>query len=107
AEAERRLKVALLASDVLMSAAVPDHARVSAVLDSVASAAAGADPNNPFTIEYQYRRLQLAQKRGDHDAIQRAARFIGEHGAGTPYELPALVIVARDADAAVQAASAT
>jgi len=91
----------------LQSSDKPDQARVSALLTSVASAASHLDASNPAAVEYQYRRLQAAQNAGDNRAVQQAADAIAQHGAGTPYELPALVVTARAADRAVAAASSS
>ena len=104
---ERRLKASLLAIDVLLAGASPDDSRVNRLLAAVAEAAASADPRSPAAVEYQYRKLQAAQRRGDELAARDAADAIARHGGGTPYELPALVIVARAADAAAQSASAS
>jgi tetratricopeptide (TPR) repeat protein len=104
---ERRLKAALLAVDVLQSAPSVDQARVTALLTSVANAVNHLDAKNPAVIEYQYRRLQLAQRTGDVSALKQAAAWIADHGTGTQYELPGLVIVAREADAAVASAVAS
>jgi hypothetical protein len=103
---ERRLKASLLAVDVLQWSLKPDQSRVSSLLNSVAKAATHLDPKNPAAVEYQYRRLQAAQKAGDNEAVHQAADAIAQHGAGTPYELPALVVTARAADQAVADASA-
>lgn len=103
---ERRLKTALLAIDVLLAAKSPDDGRMSQLLTSVTEAAEHLDARDSAAIEYQYLKLQLAQRAGDASAIQSAADAIAKHGGGTPYELPALVIVARAADAAVAAAPA-
>lgn len=103
---ERRLKAALVSSDILLAASPPEEARVKQLLASVAEAAAHVDPADSTALEYQYRRLQLAQRAGDAKSMHAAAESIARHGSGSPYELPALVIVARSADAAVQAAPA-
>ena len=104
---QRRLKAALLAVDVLQSSRAPDYSRITSLLASVAKAADHLEPNSATAIEYQYRRLQVAQHRGDAGATQAAADQIARHGNGTPFELPALVIVARAADRAVTNASVT
>ncbi len=102
---ERRLKASLLAIDVLLAGSSPDFARVARLLVASADAAGRADPRSPAAVEYQYRRLQAAQRSGDEQAAREAAGAIARHGGGTPYELPALVIVARAADAAVASAA--
>jgi hypothetical protein len=104
-DGQRRLKAALLAIDVLQSSPNPDPSQVSSLLASVAKAADELEPKNPTASEYQYRRLQHAQKSGDSDTASAAANWIARHGAGSPYELPALVVVARMADEAVTRAA--
>jgi hypothetical protein len=106
-DAEQRLKAALLAIDVLQTSATPDSSRVAALLSSVAKTADQLDPSNVAAVEYQYRRLQLAQKTGDVETVKQAADSIAKHGGGTPYELAALVVVARSADDAVVRAKPT
>lgn len=102
---ERRLKAALLAIDVLQAGQTPDQSRIAALIQGAAPAVQNVEPTNPAAIEYQYRRLQLAQKAGDESSLRAAADAIAKHGRGSAYELPALVVVARAADQAVEAAS--
>jgi tetratricopeptide (TPR) repeat protein len=102
---ERRLKASLLAIDVLLSEPVPDQPRLASLLAAAAPAAENLDPRSTAVIEYQYRRLQLAQRAGDQHAARSASQWIAQHGGGSVYELPALVTAARAADEAVAAAS--
>ena len=51
--------------------------------------------------------LQLAQRTGDAKELHAAADWLTQHGRGTPYELPGLVIIARAADQAVQSAGSS
>ncbi len=104
-EAPRRLKSALLAIDVLLSGAEPTWDRARDLLTSVAKAAAAQDLKSAAALEFQYRRLQLADHSGDAATAIAAAEEIVRHGAGTVYELPALAIAARAADEAVKAAA--
>jgi hypothetical protein len=104
-DTERRLRAALLAVDLLQSDAAPDQSRIQRLLTAVAGDADRLDPRNVTAIEYQYRRLQLAQRSADDATARQAADFIAQHGGGTPYELPALVIVAREADQGVAGAA--
>jgi tetratricopeptide (TPR) repeat protein len=103
---DERLRATLLAVDVLLAAKEPDRPRARLLLADVAPAAETLDPASPAALEYQYRRLQLAQQSGEANMLAAAAQAIAEHGRGSPYELPALVIVARAADEAVHAAGA-
>lgn len=101
---ERKLKATLLAIDVLWAADSPDQVRIAALLRNATDAAENTDRSSAATVEYQYRRLQLAQKSGDQQAVSNAADWIAKNGSGSAYELPALVIVARAADQAVEEA---
>ena len=106
ADPDQRVKTALLAIAVLQSAAKPDDSRTASLLSRVTSAAERLDPKNPAAIEFQYRRLQLAQKSGDEATLKLAAAVIAQHGAGSAYELPALVVTAKAADQSVASATA-
>ena len=104
---ERRLKATLLAVDVHSVDATANQSRIAGLLRNAENAAENVAASNPAAAEYQYRRLQLAQKSGDQTAVSEAAQWIAAHGGGSPYELPALVITARAADAAAESASET
>ena len=99
------MKATLLAVDVLSADATSNQPRIAALLRDAARAAENVAASNPAAAEYQYRRLQLAQKSGDQETVNSAAQWIATNGSGSPYELPALVITARAADAAVESAS--
>jgi hypothetical protein len=104
-EAKTRLRAALLVIDVLLAAPSPEWLTVAGYLTKVEAAAARLDPSDALTAEYHYRRLQLAQQRGEQAAVREEADWLATHAAGSPYELPGLVIVARQADAALASAS--
>jgi hypothetical protein len=104
---ERTLRAVLIAAEVLLADKNPDTARVERLLRRVESLAASLAPSHAAAAEYQYRVLQIAERTGDASRLSAAAQWIVEHGAGTPYELPALVVAARDADRQVAAASTT
>jgi tetratricopeptide (TPR) repeat protein len=74
---------------------------VKSLLANVSQSIDRLPPSNPAVVEYQYRRLQLAQKTGDASALSAAGEWIVQYGEGTAYELPALVVMAREADKAV------
>src|SRR5439155_17499213 len=88
-DGERRLKASLLAIDTLQSAAKPETSRVASLLGGAAAVIEHLAPDHPSVIEYEYRRLQLAQSSGDASSLQAAGKWIVMHGAGTAYELPA------------------
>ncbi|MCU0878284.1 MAG: hypothetical protein MUF06_10915 [Pirellulaceae bacterium] len=102
---ERTLRAVLIAAEVLLADKNPDAARVERLLRRVEPLAASLAPSHPAAAEYHYRVLQVAQRAGDSPRVAEAAQWIVEHGAGTPYEMPALVIAAREADRQVAAAS--
>jgi hypothetical protein len=107
ADAELRLKATLLAVDVLDSASAPDSKRIALLLDGAAAASQQLAPDHPAVIEYQYRRLRQHQRSGDASGLRAAGQWIVTNGGGTQYELPALVVMAREADKAVASASAS
>src|SRR5947209_3794660 len=89
----------------LQSAKAPDSTRIKSLLAIVAPAVDRLELTNLTVVEYQYRRLQIAQTANDAQAIKFAGEWIVRHGSGTPYELPALVVMAREADKTVTASS--
>ena len=103
---DRRLKAGLLAVDVLASRTPPDRSRIDTYLGRIAPAAERADPSGTAAAEFHYRKLQQAQHAKDESAAEEAARWLVTNAAGSAYELPALVVVARQADRAVEAAAA-
>src|SRR5262249_42680752 len=84
-----------------------DSTRIKSLLTNVAPLVDRLAPDNATVVEYQYRRLQLAQKSNDPDAIKTAGEWIVRNGGGTPYELPALVVMAREADKILDTSSAS
>jgi tetratricopeptide (TPR) repeat protein len=104
-EGTKRLRASLLAVDVLLSGKSPDWEKAGAQLIGVRSIGDGLDDKDSLAPEYHYRLLQLAQRADDASQINRRADWLAAHAAGTPYELPALVIVARGADERLAAAS--
>ncbi len=103
---DRRLRAALLAIDVLPADGPGNPARIASYLALGEKHAAKVDPASTAAAEYQYRRLQTAQRTKDESAAREAAAWLVEHAGGGPYELPALVVAARDADRAVVDATA-
>ena len=101
---ERSLRTALLGIEIGLASGATD-VRLAKYMTVADSAAAKAPESNSLLPEYHYRRLQRAQKAKDARAANDAAQWIAAHAAGTPYELPALVLVAREADKAVESAT--
>lgn len=103
---ELRLKAALVCVDVLSRGETADWPRIEGILRRVANDAGKLDEAAAARVEYEYRRLEAAQHRGDARGAQQAADWIAVHGRGTAYELPALILVAREADRAASSAAA-
>lgn len=101
---EVKLRVCLVALQVLLDDKDFSYAKATSYLQSAKAAAEALSDSNLLAAEYQYRKLQLSQKAGDKSAVATSARWLSSHAAGSPYELPALVIVARQADDAVATA---
>ncbi|HUE69640.1 MAG TPA: hypothetical protein VMP01_02030 [Pirellulaceae bacterium] len=103
---DERLRASLIAIEVLSAQSGSEQGEIERYLNRAQRAARSLADSSPLLAEYHYRRLQHAQRTKDDAELRRAADWIAMHGGGTPYELPALIIVARQADAAVDAASA-
>ena len=102
--ADRQLKACLLALEILFHAPEPDQARIAEYLRIAGLVVERATGGDLPRAEYHFRRLQLAQLRNDSSTAQEAAQWISEHAASSPFEVSALIVVARQADAAVVAA---
>jgi hypothetical protein len=102
--ADERLRACLVAIEVLSTQETAEEGEIDRYLKKGAAAAAGLAATSALLPEFHYRRLQHAQRTKDETALRDTAEWISDNGAGTPYELPALVIVARHADSAVAAA---
>lgn len=104
---EAKLRVCLVALQVLLDEKDFSEAKAASYLQITKATAEALPDSNLLAAEYHYRKLQLSQKAGDKSAVATSARWLSSHAAGTPYELPALVIVARQADEAVATADDT
>lgn len=103
-QAEERLRACLIAIEVLTAQEGSEEGEIDRYLAKAETAARTLASGSPLLPELYYRRLQHAQRTKDEARSREAAEWLSENGAGTPYELPALVIVARHADSAVAAA---
>ena len=103
-EGVRRVRAALLAVDVLLAETPPNWDEAAKYLARVQQAGDKLAEDDPVAPDYHYRRLQLAQRAGDETALHEQAQWLTKHAAGTPYELPALVVVAKYADEQLAAA---
>lgn len=61
--------------------------------------------NHALAADFHYRRLQWSGKNGDDAGRREHAEWLLEHAAGSVYELPALVVMARYIDRDVQQAA--
>ena len=104
ASGEQRLRGCLIALQILFETTPMDEKRAAQYLTTATPAGDALSPQSPLAAEFHYRRLQLAQKTGDKTTVAEAANWIADKGVGSPYEMPALVIVARQADDSVAAA---
>lgn len=102
--ADLRLKAALLGVDALRRSEPPDWSQIGSLLDQVAGDAQPVPATATSRIEYAYRRLELAQQERRIAEANEHAAWIAAHGAGTPYELPALILLARATDQSLAAA---
>ena len=105
ASADQKLRGYLIGLQVAFETVPVDDKRAAALLTAASPAGDALSPQSPLAAEFHYRRLQMAQKAGDRTAMNGAAAWIAANGAGSPYEIPALVIVAREADDAVTGAA--
>lgn len=105
--ADERLRACLIAIEVLSAQAETEQGEFDRYLSQAQGAAGLLAESSPLLPEYHYRRLQMAQRSKDESTLREAAEWIATSGRGSPYELPALVIVARQADTAADAADAS
>lgn len=105
ASADQKLRGCLIGLQVVFETAPIDEKKAASLLQSATPAGEALSPQSPLAAEFHYRRLQFAQKTGDKTAMNKAAAWIAANGAGSPYEIPALVIVARQADDSVAAST--
>jgi hypothetical protein len=105
-EGARRVRAALLAVDVLLAEAPPNWDDAAKHLTRIQSAGDKLSNDDAIAPEYRYRRLQWARHAGDETSVRNNAQWLTEHAAGTSYELPALVIVAKHVDEQLAAAAA-
>lgn len=94
-ETKRRVASALLAIDVTLSEAMPDWARAAGYLDKIASSAQTLADSDPLAAEFHYRCLQEAQHAADDKRIREESSWLAKHAGGSPYELSALIALAR------------
>jgi tetratricopeptide (TPR) repeat protein len=104
-EGARKVRAALLAADVLLSAKPPAWEEASQYLARAKSDGDKLADSDAVAADYHYRSLQLAQHADNETAVRTHAKWLTTHAAGTSYELPALVIMAKHVDQQLASAS--
>ena len=105
ADPAEKLRCLLLAAEVALDAERVDVERVRSYLDQAATLVGKLPATDGLAADYHYRRLRLAAETDDDRRTREHAEWLVEHAAGSGYELPALVELAKEADAAVAAAA--
>ncbi len=105
ADEHQTVRCCLLAADAALRDSTDQHQVAAEFLDHAARLLDRLPDNSPMVVEYHFRRMQLAAAHRQEKDRLRYAQWLVQHAAGTDYELPALVIVARAADLTVQQSS--
>lgn len=105
ADEHQTVKCCLLAADAALRGSTDQGQAAAEFLDHAARLLNRLPNNSPMIVEYHFRRMQLATVRQQPEERLRYAQWLVQHAAGTDYELPALVLVARAADQAVEQSS--
>jgi len=105
ADHRRKMRAALLASMVALSGEPPNIAVAERFLRRADSLAPKLKPGDVLLPEYHYRRFQLALSQNDALAAAKHTDWLTEHGGGSSFQAPALIMLARRADAELKAAS--
>lgn len=103
-DSSRKVKCCLLIADAALKGDPPDRRKAELFLRRAERWVGSLPDGNATGAEYHYRRLQLATATGDQDSRQQHAAWLAANGAGSPYEVPALTIVASGLDREVRAA---
>ena len=105
-DVSRRLRGALMGADVALNGSSPDDAAAAKYLDA-ARRWSDNRTSSGLLVEYHYRSLQLSTKRNDDAARRRHADWIVRNAAGSAFELPALIVVAKAVDEQSKDSSST
>ena len=101
-----RLDLLLFSVDLALAANPPDRERARAAVNEAQALAAKRKAGDPGTIEYRFRRFQLARADGDSAAIREHATWlVGQPGAAA-HERACLTALAEQADQDFHAAGA-
>ena len=103
-DANRQVKCCLLLADAALRGDPPELPEAARFLERAGRWVETLPQDHPTVAEYHYRGLQLATAGDDQTSRQRHAEWLAANGAGSPYEIPALVIVANGRDRQVREA---
>ena len=105
ADPSQAVKCCLLLADAALHLLEPNLEAARQILDSAAPRVSKLAISDPLTIEYHYRRLELASAQGDADARRQEAQWLTDHAADSPYELAGLLTIANALDREATAAA--
>jgi hypothetical protein len=94
-EGSRRVKATLLNVDLLLKDRDVRWSEMEQLLEREAALAEKLKPEDPVAAEYHYRSLQVAQMSKKEEAMRSHAAWLSAHAANSPYEIPALVVLAK------------
>ncbi len=100
----RGAKVGVLAADVALAAVPPATSQAATYLERARTFVSELEDSHPSVADFHFRALQLAQQQGDGTGEQQHANWIVEHAAGSRYEMPAVIALAREVDKGLQSA---
>lgn len=104
ADANRKLRVALVGADAALNNESPDLAAAGKYLETARRYVDDKTPSD-LAAEYHYRSLQRSITQKDDAARRRHADWIVRHGAGSAFEVPALIVVAKGIDDVLEKAA--
>jgi tetratricopeptide (TPR) repeat protein len=104
-DASRQVKCCLLMAKVALQGDPPERRAAEQALGRAERQVNSLPEGSPTVAEYHYRQLQLATAKGDPDARRQHAEWLATYGSGTPYEIPALTVVASGLDRQARAAA--
>lgn len=102
---ERRVQVLLMTTGAALGNTPANPALAAELLTRAEPLVAALPDVSSAKAEYHYRRWQLARLEQDAAARREHARWLAAHAAGTAYEAPALIEIARDLEQRLEAAS--
>lgn len=102
--ATQKVKVSSLAASVALDRKPADVGLAESYLSRAAEWAGTLSPSSNVAAEYHYHAMKLAENTKNDSARASHAKWLAEHGQGSPFELSALVTAAKTADAAARLA---